>query len=52
MMSNSGTHDSVQPINFDSLKEDELTTFCMQLSENSLAKVWEEEDDEYWASFY
>jgi hypothetical protein len=51
MMSYSGTHEGIKPINLDSLKEEELTTFCMQLSEKSLAKVWEDEDDEYWASY-
>ncbi|HLF47412.1 MAG TPA: hypothetical protein VI548_13370 [Chitinophagaceae bacterium] len=46
-----GTHESVQPIAISSLKEDEFTKFCMQVSEKSLAKVWDNEDDEYWASY-
>jgi hypothetical protein len=50
-MSYSGTHDTVHPISLDSLKEDELTSFCKQLSEKSLEKVWEEEDDQYWSSY-
>jgi hypothetical protein len=51
IMGYSGTFEIVKPISLNSLKEDELTTFCMQLSEKSLSKVWEEEDDEYWASY-
>ncbi len=33
------------------LKEKGLTNLCMQISEKSLAKVWENEDDEYWESY-
>lgn len=46
-----GTHESFQPAALMSLKEDELTNFCMQVSEKSLASVWDNEDDEYWASY-
>ncbi|MDZ4808393.1 MAG: hypothetical protein SGI96_08980 [Bacteroidota bacterium] len=47
-----GTHEIEQPINnIASLKEGELTNFCMLISEKSLAKVWDNEDDEYWASY-
>jgi len=46
-----GTHENESPINISSLKEHELTNFCMKLSEPNLAEVWEHEDDEYWASF-
>ena len=51
MMGYSGTFETVTPISLNSPKEDELTTFCMQLSQKSLSKVWEQEDDEYWASY-
>lgn len=51
IMGYSGTFETVKPISLNSLKEEELTNFCMQLSEKSLSKVWEEEDDEYWASY-
>ncbi len=33
------------------LTERELTIMCMKLSETSLAKDWDEEDDEYWNKF-
>lgn len=46
-----GTHETVQAVSISSLKEEELTNFCMQVSEKSLAKVWDNEDDEYWASY-
>lgn len=36
---------------FSDLNEKELTAFTMQASEQSLAKVWEDEDDNYWESF-
>lgn len=46
-----GTHETEHPVNIASLKDSELTNFCMQVSEKSLAKVWDNEDDEYWASY-
>lgn len=46
-----GTHEIEQPVKTASLKDSELTNFCMQVSEKSLAKVWDSEDDEYWASY-
>ncbi len=51
MMGYTGTFETIKPISVSSLKEDELTTFCMELSEKSLFKVWEQEEDEYWASY-
>lgn len=47
----SGTRETEQLVNIASLKDSELTNFCMQVSEKSLAKVWDNEDDEYWASY-
>lgn len=47
----SWTHETERPIRVTSLKESELTNFCMQISEKSLAKVWDNEDDEYWVSY-
>ncbi len=32
-------------------EKNDLTTLCMQVSEKSLEKVWEKEDDEYWKSY-
>lgn len=46
-----GTHEVEQPVNITSLRDNELTNLCMQVSEKSLAKVWDNEDDEYWASY-
>lgn len=50
-LSYTGTFETNTPISFQSLKEDEMTPFCMQTSEKSLSKEWEQEDDEYWASY-
>lgn len=36
---------------FGSVKEDQLTQMCMLISEESLAKDWENEDDERWNQF-
>lgn len=47
----SGTSEYQKPTRFVSLGDEELTKMCMNLSESSLAKDWEGEDDEYWASF-
>jgi hypothetical protein len=46
-----GTQEVIHPVTISPLKENELTNFCMQVSEKSLAKVWDNEDDEYWASY-
>lgn len=46
-----GTFEIIRPISINSLKDEEMTTFCMQISEVSLNKEWEQEDDEYWASY-
>ncbi len=35
----------------DELTERELTMMCMKLSEKSLTKDWDNEDDEYWNNF-
>lgn len=40
-----------QKNDFSDLSEKELTEFTMQASEQSLAEVWEDEDDDYWESF-
>lgn len=34
-----------------SISDDELTTYCMQISERSLNEDWENEDDERWNTF-
>ncbi len=35
----------------DELTDRKLTMMCMKLSEKSLAKDWDNEDDEYWNNF-
>ena len=47
----SATSEFERPAKSVSLSEEELTNMCMSLSESSLAKEWENEDDEYWESF-
>lgn len=41
----------VEQNDFSDLNEKELTSFTMQASEQSLAEVWDDEDDDYWESF-
>ncbi len=36
---------------YSTLSDDELTMFCMNVSEKSLKEGWENEDDERWNSF-
>lgn len=36
---------------YDEDEGEELTRLCMETSEGSLSEVWDDEDDEYWASF-
>ena len=36
---------------YSDLNDKELTSFTMQASEQSLAEVWDDEDDDYWESF-
>ena len=33
------------------ISKEELTTSAYTVAESSLAKLWENEDDEYWASY-
>ena len=40
-----------QPIESVPLNDIGLTNMAMQLSESSLAKKWENEEDDYWASY-
>lgn len=46
-----GTFDNISPVTIHALQEEALTSFCMHVSEKSLAEVWKEEDDDYWASY-
>lgn len=36
---------------YSDVEDENLTSFCMEVSESSLREVWDNEDDEYWASF-
>lgn len=44
------TNDTVKN-EYSTFNENELTSFCMKVSEKSLEEGWDNEDDERWNSF-